>query len=328
MNTRAHVHYQLLINTVVSLVDKIQKNASNSLVTMSFDNETTQQIQHKSKGRQQKKNHGIQATHVIIATIALAMTLMWAGNFRAIQNISEHNKQNNIETSPLSLRTKLVSKPQNLVVDKQVQAQKKPADNRKQSPYSYAWILGAIHEDKWAYKGFLWDVIISANLLRKQGSTADFWVFVRLSPESKLDDLPPEDRRLLETVGIKIRVLDKPEKESFAQLVFDKFLTINMTDYKRVIFLDGDLIPLVNLDYIFHLSDPDHTETPTLIKPNLITASLGEPCNTGIFMVQPSVEAFAKYNDAVIKQREHAKTLPYPYFDYKEGWGRNMKEHK
>jgi len=305
-----------------------QNTASNSLAVMSFDNEKAQQNRHKSKGRQQKKNHGIQATHVIIATIALAMTLMLAGNFRTIQNLSEHNKQNNIETSPFSLRTKLVSKPQNLVVDKQVQAQKKPADNRKQSPYSYAWILGAIHEDKWAYKGFLWDVIISANLLRKQGSTADFWVFVRLSPESKLDDLPPEDRRLLEMVGIKIRVLDKPEKESFAQLVFDKFLTINMTDYKRVIFLDGDLIPLVNLDYIFHLSDPDHTETPTLIKPNLITASLGEPCNTGIFMVQPSVEAFAKYNDAVIKQREHAKTLPYPHFDYNEGWGRNFKEHK
>ena len=65
---------------------KIQKNASNSLVAMSFDNETAQQIRHKSKGRQQKKNHGIQATHVIIATIALAMTLMLAGNFRTIQN--------------------------------------------------------------------------------------------------------------------------------------------------------------------------------------------------------------------------------------------------
>ena len=314
---------------------------------MSLDNNKSQQKRQKTKGKLQKRNHGIQSTHIIIATIALAMILMWAGNFRAIQNLTE-DKPKSKESKPL--RTKMEAAPQNLAVDNQiiqkehtdekkmlepqslvsdklVQIQNKHADNRQQSSYSYAWVLGSIHEDKWAYKGFLWDIIISANLLRKQGSTSDFWVFVRLSPDSKLDDLPSEDRRLLEAVGVNIKVLNKPQKESFAQLVFDKFLTINMTDYKRVMFLDGDLIPLLNLDYIFHLSDPDHAETPTLIKPNLITASLREPCNTGMFMVEPSVEAFAKYNDAVLKRRENAKTLPYPYFDYTEGWGRNFKEH-
>ena len=253
--------------------------------------------------------------HILIAAFVLAMTLMWAGNFQALQSIEKS------QTTYLPISTlQKVSEPPNLAVDK-VRSQK------NQSPYSYAWVLGAIHEDKWSYKGFLWDIIISANLFRKQGSTADFWIFIRLSPGSKLDDLPPEDRRLLEAAGINIKLLDKPEKESFAQLVFDKFLTINMTDYKRVMFLDGDLIPLVNLDYIFHLSDPDHTETPTLIKPNLITASWREPCNTGMFMVEPSVEAFAKYNDAVSKHREKAKKLPYPHFDYTEGWGRNFVEH-
>jgi len=314
---------------------------------MSLDDCKSQQNRQKTRGKLQKRNHGIQSTHIIITTIALALFLMWAGNILAIQSLTEDKP---IIKGSKPLRTKSVLEPQhvvvdsqiiqkehthekkmpeppNLVADKLVQIHLNRPDNRQQSPYSYAWVLGAIHEDKWAYKGFLWDIIISANLLRKQGSTADFWVFVRLSPESKLDDLPSEDRRLLEAVGVNIKVLDKPEKESFAQLVFDKFLTINMTDYKRVMFLDGDLIPLLNLDYIFHLSDPDHADTPTLIKPNLITASLSEPCNTGMFMVEPSVESFAKYNDAVLKRRESAKTLPYPYFDYLEGWGRNFKNH-
>jgi Alpha-N-acetylglucosamine transferase len=198
---------------------------------------------------------------------------------------------------------------------------------KHRSPYAYVWVLGGIREDTFGYKGFLWDVLISANLLRKFGSKADFCIFVRLSPTSKLDDLPLEDRRLLEALGIRITLLEKPQHESFGQLVFDKFLTINMTDYKRVMFLDADVVPVTNLDYIFHLSDPDSTDLPTVIKPNMITASLGEPCNTGIFMVEPSKEGFEQYQYAVDRQRERAKTLPYPYFDNIIGWGHNFTHH-
>jgi hypothetical protein len=272
-----------------------------------------------------KRHGGIQVIHILIAIFVLAIILMWAGNVRALQSI-EKTQTSYLPVKPALLDAKEPQK--NLLVsvvdNKLIQTN---TFHTVSSPYSYAWVLGAIHEDKWAYKGFLWDIIISANLFRKQGSTADFWIFVRLSPDSKLDDLPLEDRRLLEEAGINIKLLDKPKKESFARLVFDKFLTINMTDYKRVMFLDGDLIPLVNLDYIFHLSDADHTATPTLIKPNLIMASWREPCNTGMFMVEPSVEAFAKYNDALLKHREKAKKLLYPHFDFTEGWGRNFVEH-
>jgi hypothetical protein len=141
------------------------------------------------------------------------------------------------------------------------------------SPYAYVWIIGAIHEDSMSYVGFLWDVLISASLLRKQGSTADFWLFARLSPGSKRDTMLEEHERLLSAMGIHIKYLEKPQRESFGQLVFDKFLTINMTDYKRVMFLDADIIPLTNMDYYFHLSDPDYTATPTLLKPNLIMVS-------------------------------------------------------
>ena len=61
--------------------------------------------------------------------------------------------------------------------------------NTPSSPYAYVWIIGAIHEDSMSYVGFIWDVLISASLLRKQGSTADFWLFARLSPGSKRDTM-------------------------------------------------------------------------------------------------------------------------------------------
>jgi len=127
-------------------------------------------------------------------------------------------------------------------------------------------------------------------------------------------------------MGINIVLLEKPTNESFAQLVYDKFLTINMTDYKRVMFMDGDMIPMTNLDYYFHLSDPEYTALPTLLKSNFIMASKGEPCNTGMFMVTPSKEAFADYIDIVRRQLEIAKTLPYPHFNLLAGWGHNFTE--
>ncbi len=141
------------------------------------------------------------------------------------------------------------------------------------SPYAYVWIIGGIHEDQISFKGFLWDVLISASLLRNQGSTADFWLFARLSTDSKRETMLEEDERLLHAMGIRIKYLEKPQRESFGQIVNDKFLTINMTDYKRVMFLDADIIPLTNMDYYFHLSDPDYKDLPTVLKPNFIVVS-------------------------------------------------------
>ena len=34
--------------------------------------------------------------------------------------------------------------------------------NSSPSPYAYVWVIGAIREDRPSYKGFLWDVLISA----------------------------------------------------------------------------------------------------------------------------------------------------------------------
>ena len=54
-----------------------------------------------------------------------------------------------------------------------------------------------------------YDVLISANVLRKHGSKADFWIWVEMSPDSKLDEMPEEDLRLIKALGIHIRHLEK-----------------------------------------------------------------------------------------------------------------------
>ena len=103
-------------------------------------------------------------------------------------------------------------------------------------------------------------------------------------------------------------------------MVYDKFLSLNMTDYKRVMFLDADTIPLMNLDHYFHLSDPTYEAVPTVLKPNFIVATRAEPCNAGMFIVEPSDHIYKKYRETVRIQRENSKNIPR-HFDTRIGWG-------
>ena len=62
-------------------------------------------------------------------------------------------------------------------------------DNSSASPYEYVWIIGTIHENRLSYKGFLWDLLISASLVlgKKAGSTAELWWLLYLQALSQFD---------------------------------------------------------------------------------------------------------------------------------------------
>lgn len=201
-------------------------------------------------------------------------------------------------------------------------AQSKTTGSHDQSPYAYMFVMGGIHEHRPTYKGFLYDVLVATTLLRRFGSTADVVLYLQMSPDSQLGGLPLEDLRKLRALQIKIKPLPAPtHKESFANLVFQKFRALELTEYRRVVFMDADAIPLTNLDYLFHLSDPLHTATPTLLKPNLIMASRGEPCNAGVFMLQPQPGGWDELQEIITRQRELGAKLPYPHFSWEKGWG-------
>lgn len=209
-------------------------------------------------------------------------------------------------------------------------AEKAPApakittSNKAKSPYAYMFVCGGISEDN-KYKGFLYDVMVAAKLLKQVGSTADIVLYTQMSPDSNMTKLPREDRNILKALDVQIRELEKPTHASFATLVFEKFRALEMTEYRRVIFLDADAIPLANLDYIFHLSDPQHLQTPNLLRPNLIIASRGEPCNAGLFMLEPEANGMAQVHAIMERQREEGKQLPYPHFSWDRGWGYDFK---
>jgi len=229
------------------------------------------------------------------------------------------------------------------------------------SPYAYSFVLGGIHEDRFAYKGFLYNILIAVQILRAQGSTADFVIWMRLSPDSKLaganhkdeqkqtQKLPADADRWLRAMDVRVRLLDTLDHESYSQTVFDRFRLLSMTEYKRVIYLDADIMPRSNMDYLFRLSDTDTynitdtendnnnnntilnkidttTDPLPVLRPNLILASRKEPCNGGMFMVAPNHGNYATLQAIIRRQREEGEQLKYPYFDYLKGWGHKFKK--
>jgi len=191
------------------------------------------------------------------------------------------------------------------------------------SPYAYCFLLGAIHETQTAYVGFMYNIMISVHILRRLGSTADFVVWTQLSSKSTLERLPDDVSTLLGRMDIKIRELPKPTADSFAQIVYEKFRPLQMTEYRRVMFLDGDLMPLVNMDYIFRISEQG---AESLLRPNMIFATRGEPANAGWFVLEPREGDFEKLHGVIDRQREEGLKLPYPHFSKSRGWGHDFEK--
>mmetsp|Transcript_38265 Transcript_38265/g.114571 ORF Transcript_38265/g.114571 Transcript_38265/m.114571 type:complete len:266 (-) Transcript_38265:624-1421(-) len=75
-------------------------------------------------------------------------------------------------------------------------------------------------------------------------------------------------------------------------------------------------MPLCNLDYLFDLS-----ESSGELEENLIIAWKVEPSQGGFFMLRPGAGELAELEEVIRVREEKSKTLPWPHFNAKEGWG-------
>ena len=113
-------------------------------------------------------------------------------------------------------------------------------DQKQTSEYAYAYVIGGVKPEDPAYRYYFYTIMINTYLQRAEGSHADVVVFVQMSFESAHDVLPDGDLRLFDAMDIKVQYIPKAEDESFYRIMLDKFLTLSLTQYKRVLFLDGD----------------------------------------------------------------------------------------
>jgi len=207
------------------------------------------------------------------------------------------------------------------------QQQTAAAANVTNSPYAYSFVIGGVNPDKPAYKGFLYNILVSTRILRQLGSTADVVAFFQLSHSyRKRDTLPSADIRALEAMGIKIYYIERSEHESFYETVLNKFRILQLTQYRRVLLMDGDVMPVANLDYLFHLSD-DNKFGPgnSTLRENVVVSGPWEPSNAGFFMLTPHKRDYEIILDIIQKRLETAEADGV-LFDEVKGWGHVIEE--
>jgi hypothetical protein len=151
---------------------------------------------------------------------------------------------------------------------------------------------------------------------------------IQMAADSKYDkllDVDVDPFSKLDNATIHIKYLPKPRVDTYYQSMLSKFLLLNYTEYSRILFLDADVLPLCNLDYMFDLSEQG------IIKENFIMASRGTPANGGFFMLRPGIGEYSQIESIIQRQQERAiankKATPRgKVFDYVKGWGHVIQE--
>jgi hypothetical protein len=188
-----------------------------------------------------------------------------------------------------------------------IDASQNNSTNERNAPYAYAFVIGGCDPQRPSYRNYIYDILISSYILRQRGSKADVVALFQMSFHSNATTLPAEDIRLLTAMQVKIKYIPKSRHESFYRVMLDKFRILALTEYRRVLFVDGDVVPLVNLDYLFELSDPAHTTTPTVLMENLVVAGSQEPANGGFFMLAPHAGALRQVNRIIQTREDRAR---------------------
>ncbi|KAG7354189.1 glycosyl transferase family 8 protein [Nitzschia inconspicua] len=209
----------------------------------------------------------------------------------------------------------------------------------QRSDFAYVFLLGMIDPQSSWYSGYLWNIFVASQILHDNNSSADRIAILQLQSSALPTVELLETIKKLEKLNVRIWWLPTPAKSSKSsstsrhneskattdendddQRIFDsanmlKFHILELTEYKRVLYLDSDLIPLCNLDYIFELSMAGQ------IAPNLGISDGNEPANGGFFMVQPKEGDYDHLQKIILQQKESSKHLPPPQFDIQRGWG-------
>lgn len=193
------------------------------------------------------------------------------------------------------------------------------------------------------YVGFLYNIAVAVQRLQDMGSIAaiDFIVFVQLTSDSTAVTLPHAQERLFQQLGnVSIRYLPKMrssihETSFYAVVVPEKFRLLQLhLEYDQVLFLDADVLPLCNLDYLLALAATATSTTAAATtstvstfsntknwKPNIILAQPYEAANAGVFVLSPKAGDWEALQAVIRKKEERALQLPWPHWDEREGWG-------
>lgn len=207
-----------------------------------------------------------------------------------------------------------------------------PGERKK---HAYVTLLHGI-DDTYSYRGFLYNCFIVKKALTAQGSNADFIVLVGFTyGEDPKNEKITKDLALLRKFGILLHFLPrldstsmfleepshaeepsqsltsnaKPRKTGhtkkipFSEMALLKVIPWSFTQYEKVQFFDGDVVPIKNMDCFFDLQI------------NTFNTGNASPLNSGWYVAVPNMTDFSSLRDMAVRRLKGKK------WDEKKGWG-------
>lgn len=149
------------------------------------------------------------------------------------------------------------------------------------SENAYVTLISGL-DTNYYYRGYLYNALIMKKALKTLGSTADFIAMIGYSDSNT--EPYESDMELLRRNGIITyalpRLLKTRHKLGFAEMALLKITPYSFIQYKRIQFLDGDVMPTRNMDCFFNL---DY---------NTFTIGAVSPLNSGWFLGIPDIKAY------------------------------------
>lgn len=198
---------------------------------------------------------------------------------------------------------------------------------RRPSKWAYVFLLADVDAEKPFYRGLLYNILVSAYVLTLNRNSvpstkAEIVVLVQMAATSKESTLPLPEEDFLKRMNVHVRYIDKKENNSpsstFYQLVLAKFEVFKLTEYSRVLFLDSDVLPLCNLDYLLDLSEKG------VLKETVLHAMYEDPVNAGMFVITPKPGYYEEIQSIIQKHGIPSKENWNP----KVGWGDESVEYR
>jgi hypothetical protein len=189
-------------------------------------------------------------------------------------------------------------------------------DHDTYSRFAYAFVIGGCDPTNLpTYQNYLFNIAIAARNLKRLGSKADVVVLFQMSKTATDLQLPKEDLELLHAENVTVYYIPQQltGRESFYRTQLDKFRILGLTQYEKVLFMDGDIMPLCNLDPFMEFEK---------FQENVVMEGLYEPFNGGFFMLKTGY--LGEIQKVIEKREAMAAELEYPHFDFTIGWGQDL----
>lgn len=187
------------------------------------------------------------------------------------------------------------------------------------SRYAYAFVIGGCDPHRPSYRPPLYNVLMAVRTLQQKGSTSDFHAFIQMAYHSTYTELTQNETKWLTSSNISIHYIPKYKEESFYKINLEKFRLLQLTDYHRVTFLDTDVLPLVNLDYLMELSDRG------VLNENVVMSGTFAPVNGGFFILRPVPGSYERVQRLIHEKDKRAAQLAPIYWDKYRGWGHGFQ---